>query len=202
MRKVTTEGLERTFALEGQQNLGQPASVKATAESNQTAAGPRTDTVELSWLPPETDLSWPASGNGFQMAQLPGSWLRYPLLFTVVTILSPAYRGSPIQLASARPPHLPCRPRKSVSTLRIGIHIITTQVIIATQVRAFAARPNPGGRATSDTGRPGSRRRGEHDRVSADRHAGGRHRGADGVVLPTAKAVTRRSDLSGIRQLP
>jgi hypothetical protein len=59
----------------GQQNSGQPASVKATGESNQTAAGPRTDTVELSWLSPETDLSWPVSGNGFQMAQLPGSWL-------------------------------------------------------------------------------------------------------------------------------
>jgi hypothetical protein len=40
---------------------------------------------------------------------------------TVVTILSPAYRGSPIQPASARPPHLPFQPRKSVSTLRIGI---------------------------------------------------------------------------------
>jgi DNA invertase Pin-like site-specific DNA recombinase len=35
----------------------------------------------------------------------------------------------------------------------LAFNIITTQVIIATQVRAFAARPNPGGRATSDTGR-------------------------------------------------
>ena len=42
---------------------------------------------------------------------------------------------------------------------------------------------------TGRTGVPGSRHRGEHDRVSADRHAGGRHRGAGGVVFPTAKVI-------------
>jgi len=71
---------------------------------------------------------------------------------TVVTILSPAYRGSPIQLASARPPHLPFGPRKSVSTLRIGIRYHHDPVHYR-DVRAFATGPNPGGRATSDTGR-------------------------------------------------